>query len=344
MDKIIESAIYNEDIQTILKFKCQWEQLRNKTILISGATGLIGTPLVDMLILLNLKFSLGLKLILISRHQKKSKYDFVQYVSHDIFTFFNYDQKIDYIIHAASNTHPLQYSKYPVETISTNVFGTWNLLSLAEQNKDCRFLLVSSCEIYGNDIQNLQNGFSENDYGYIDCNNPRSCYNESKRISETMCAAFLAERNINYVIARLCRSYGPSLKKDDTKALSQFLYNATNKNNIILKSKGNQFYSYIYSADAASALIYLLICGENGNAYNVADNKSNITLKDLAELIASYSGVKVVYELPNEIEKKGYSTAIRSILNSGKINSLGWNAQFDIESGIKRTLELLEKK
>lgn len=347
MDKIKETDIYKEDISTILKQDCNWFRLRNKTLLISGATGLIGTPLVDMLVFLNIQYDLGLKLILISRTERSSKYDFIRYIVHDISIPFTINEKLDFVIHAASNTHPLQYSKYPIETITTNVFGTCNLLSLVKENEGCRFLLLSSVEIYGSDVNKSERGFSENDCGYLDCNNPRSCYNESKRLCETICAAYQSEKAIDYVTARLSRVYGPTLKSDDSKAMSQFLRNAISGQDIVLKSDGKQFYSYIYSADAASALLFLLLNGKNGEVYNIADEKSNITLEQLANTIAEFAGKKVVFELPNEIESKGYSKSKCSILNVEKIRSLGWQPQFDIKAGIQRTLKLMrlnEKK
>ena len=341
MDKIKESEIYKDDIKSILKQVCDWNQLKGKSIMITGATGLIGTVVSDMLIFLNLMFSLELKLFLISRHDKESKYDFVKYISFDISQELHFYEPIDYIIHAASNTHPYQYSNYPIETIKTNTFGTYNLLQLADKNPDCRFILMSSVEIYGNDINTLSDGFTENDFGYINPNDVRSCYNESKRLSETLCAAFASEKNIDYVICRLCRSYGPTIKKDDTKALSQFLRNAINGEDIILKSNGKQYYSYIYSADAASAIIFLMLNGISREAYNIADKKSNITLKDLALLIANYSNTKVIIQMPDKNEQKGYSKAQRAILNPNKIYNLGWLPIYNIQNGLERTIQYL---
>ena len=162
-------------------------------------------------------------------------------------------------------------------------------------------------------------------------------------MGETLCAAFNSQKQIDYVIARICRSYGPTLKKDDTKALSQFLQNAISGKDIVLKSKGNQYYSYIYSADAASAVIFLLLNGKCGEAYNVADEKSNITLKELATTIAGYSNTRVVFDLPSDIEKKGFSKAQRAILNPGKLEEMGWNAVFTISDGIKRTIDMMKE-
>ena len=342
MNDIYESNIYREDVKSILLQNCDWNKFKEKTILITGATGLIGTILVDMFIFLTENYDLGIKLILISRHEKQSSYDFISYISHDISKPLELNISVDYIIHAASNTHPLQYSKFPIETIETNVLGTFNLLQLAERNKSCRFILLSSVEIYGNDLNESNEGFKENDFGYLNCNDSRSCYNESKRLSETICASYYSEKKIDYVICRLCRSYGPTLKNDDTKALSQFIHNAIYGNNIILKSEGNQLYSYIYSADAASAIIFLLLNGKTAEAYNIADKKSNITLKELAAYIAECAGTKVVFDIPSKKEQMGYSKAQRAILDAKKINELGWSAHYDLQNGINRTINLLK--
>lgn len=337
------NRIYQEDISSVLQLECDFSKLTNKTVLITGASGLVGTVLVDMFEKLNNEYNLNLKLILVSRHYEEiNDLKICKWISHDISEPLILKEKIDYIIHAASNTHPLQYSKYPIETISTNILGSYNLLNLACNNFKCRFLLLSSVEIYGDDSQKLENGFSEEDFGYLNCNSARAGYCESKRLSESLCQAYKAQKDLDFVTARLCRLYGPTLKKDDSKALSQFLYKGLNKENIILKSEGNQFFSYLYVFDAALALIFLLLNGESGNAYNVSDKNSNVKLKDLANCVANLSGTKLEFELPSEIEKEGFSRSQRAILNSSKINSLGWKAKFSLEDGLYRTLEVLK--
>ena len=143
------------------------------------------------------------------------------------------------------------------------------------------------------------------------------------------------------MIPRLTRSYGPTLLESDTKALSQFLHNAVQGKNIILKSTGNQYYSYLYVADTVSGLLTVLLCGENGMAYNIADERSDITLKNLAEYIADISNVKVEFEIPDSLEASGYSKATTARLDSTKLEKLGWSARYNIEEGLKRTLNML---
>lgn len=338
-----QTKMYRVDIESILAQNCDWLGFKGKTFLITGATGLVGTVLVDMLVFLNDEFSLGIKLILVSRHERRSKLSFVRYIAHDIASPLEVDEKVDFIVHAASNTHPLQYSRFPIETAATNIFGTYNLLALAAKNQGSRFLFVSSVEIYGDDIHGHESGFSENDVGHLDCNNPRSCYNESKRMGETLCAAFLAEKKVDYVTARVCRCYGPTLKGDDSKAMSQFLRNAVEGKNIVLKSEGNQFYSYVYSADAASALLFLLLKGGTGEPYNIADKTSDTKLRDLASIVAECAGVAVVFDLPDETEAGGYSKATKAVLDTGKIHALGWKANFSLTDGIRRTIQIMRE-
>lgn len=337
------NTIYEQDIKTITNLKCDVQKLKNKTLLITGGTGLIGTYLVDMLLYLNKEFSLNMKLILITRNPNLPQKENVTYLVQDILEPINISEKVDYVIHGASNTHPVLYSTKPIETITTNVIGIQNLLEIVKNNTQCKFLFLSSVEIYGEDISNNEKGFSEKDFGYLDCNTLRAGYCESKRLGETLCHAYATQHNIEFTIARLCRCYGPTLKSDDSKALSQFLKNAVNSENIVLKSDGNQFYSYLYASDAATALIFLLLQGKNKEAYNVASEKSNITLKDLSLLIAKISDVQVVFEKPNEIEKKGYSKATRAILNPEKIFDLGWSPTYDIKTGIGRTLNQMRR-
>lgn len=348
-----DNPLYKQDIESVLKLNTDFLILKNKSILITGATGLIGTILVDMLSFLSEKFCLNLNLYLVSRsyesYIEKNDYIYLNFIKCDILKENLLEKipqckKIDFIFHLASTTHPTDYSKYPIETIFTNVNGTKELLELASNNLPCRFMLASSVEVYGDDRASLKDGFSETDFGYLDLSTSRSCYNESKRLCESLCQSYKSEKNCDVVIARIARSYGPTLKADDTKALSQFLHKGLNKENIVLKSIGNQFFSYIYNADVATSLIFLMLCGINGEAYNVADRKSDIHLKDLAELVAKNCGVKVVFDIPEKKESDGYSKSVRAILNPTKLEALGWKSQVGIEEGIKRTIEIMRCK
>lgn len=345
------NKIYHKDIDEIVNLSLPWEKLRNKTILISGATGMIGTVIIDVIMTRNYRFNDNINTIAVARNNDFARERFCDYFENSNFLFVSHDinlpfdlelGNIDYIIHAASNTHPIQYSTDPIGTIITNVIGTENLWKLAVNTKSKRFMFLSSVEIYGENRGDIER-FSEEDLGYIDCNTVRAGYPEGKRVAEALCRAFSDKYGIETVTARLSRIYGPTMLKSDSKAIAQFIKNVVNGENIVLKSTGNQKYSFSYVFDAVSAIFTILLCGENGRAYNVADMRSDITLRELAEIIADFSGREVEFDLPTEIEKKGYSKVTKALLDSSELKKLGWKCSNSIEDGIKKTIKILKE-
>lgn len=345
----LENSIYQNDLKEVCRFSLPWEKLSGKALLLTGASGTIGTFLVDVLMEINRKDNLNITVLAAGRSEEKAKKRFAAYwdkpqfrfISHDVNEPWDEDLSPDYIIHAASNTHPKAYAGDPVGTITSNVFGLYHLLNLAAAGKTERVLFLSSVEVYGQNKYGLDS-FLESDMGYIDCNTFRAGYPESKRLAESLCQAYIMARGLDIVTARLCRIYGPTMPESDSKALAQFIKNALNGENIVLKSEGTQFFSYCYVADAVNALLTVLLTGQNGEAYNVADPGSNIALRDLAGLIAKANGVKMVFELPTEEERRGFSVADRAVLDSGKLNALGWWAGTKIEDGVNKTIEILK--
>lgn len=343
--------LYKEDLVRCINNIKNVEKLKNTTIFISGSNGMIGSFIVDLLMLLNNEKNYNITIIANSRSIEKIKKRFKKYLFSSLFKYYigdinytiNYNNHIDYIIHCASNTHPKAYATDPIGTIMTNINGTNNILELACKTNAKKVIYLSSVEIYGENINNIGK-FKENQMGYINCNSLRAGYNESKRAGEALCQAYIENKNIDISIIRLPRIYGPTLKNDDSKALSQFIKNGLNGENIILKSEGNQLFSYLYVADAVTGILTVLLNGKCGEAYNVANEKSDIRLKDLAKIISEYSKTKVVFDLPSNIEKKGFSTANDARLDYSKItNELHWKPIYSIEEGIKHTLYIMKK-
>lgn len=349
--KVYENKEYMEDVSYIADLNLPWEKLERKSILISGATGLVGSCFVDVIIKRNEK-GMNCKVYALGRNELRARdrfgycFDskFFEFVPYDISTPLVRDDigTVDYVLHLASNTHPLQYSTDPIGTITTNIFGTYNMLEFAKKHHAIRCAFTSSNEIYGENRGDVEM-FDEHYCGYIDSNTMRAGYPESKRCSEALCQAYIKQKDMDIVIPRLTRSYGPTMLISDTKAISQFIKKGISGEDIVLKSTGTQYYSYTYVADAVAGLLTVFLKGECGEAYNIADIKSDIMLKDLAAIIAGMAGKQVVFELPDEVEAAGYSKATKARLDGSKLQELGWKAKYDIRAGIERTIKILKE-
>lgn len=349
--KIYENEMYQDDVAYVAGLDIPWEKLREKSIMISGATGLVGSFLIDVIMHKNKYEKLNCGIYALGRDEQKMRARFGYCYDDELFHFFQYDvnnallncefDKIDFILHMASNTHPRQYATAPIETITTNIIGLQNMLEFAVQHDVTRFAFTSSNEIYGENRGDTEL-FDEEYCGYIDCNTLRAGYPESKRCGEALCQAYASQKGIDVVIPRITRSYGPTLLQSDTKALSQFLRKAIAGENIVLKSKGTQYFSYLHVVDTVSGLLTILLKGKSGEAYNISDAQSDIRLKDLAQIIASYVKKEVVFELPDDTESMGFSKATIARLNNAKLCDLGWKAKYNIREGLERTIDILK--
>lgn len=343
--RLQDHPLYREDVAAVSSLALPWEKLAGKTVLVAGARGLVGTFLVDVLLARG-----DVAVAALCRNGEKARETFAAHAGNPLLRILPGDVlrpiddaaagKADCVVHLASTTHPRAYASRPVETIETNVLGTGNLLRYAADVGAERFLFASSVEIYGENRGDTEL-FREGDCGAIDCNTLRAGYPESKRCGEALCQAYRAEKGLDCVVARLARSYGPTLLGEDTKALSQFLAKALAGEDIVLKSAGEQFYSFTHAADAVSGLLTVLLLGADGEAYNVADPAGDIRLKDLAALVAREAGRKVVFDLPDAVEAAGFSKATQARMDGAKLRALGWKARHGIEEGIRRTLAVL---
>lgn len=344
----LSNELYVNDVNSILKLDLDWKKLENSSILITGATGMIGTFLVDVLMERNHQFQSNISIYALGRSRIRARERFASYIEENTFQFIEHDinEKLeidchfDYIFHCASNTHPRAYAEDPIGTIMTNVLGTENVLKIALKSYAKRVVFLSSVEIYGENRGDTEK-FSEDYCGYINCNTLRAGYPEGKRTGEALCQAYLQKYGLNIVIPRICRVFGPTMLNSDSKALAQFINNAVDRKNIILKSKGMQYFSYCYVSDVVAALLYILLQGKNGEAYNIADDEHDIRLKDLAQQLANIAETAVIFELPDEIEKRGYSKANDARLCSDKLKKLGWSTSGSLYSQLQKTVTIL---
>lgn len=349
---LYQNDLYMEDVRFVAGLDLPWIKLKNKSIILSGATGLVGSFLIDVIMEKNTSDALNCTVYALGRNENRARERFLIYNKNQRLVFIPYDVNqpfirddlgtVDYVLHLASNTHPIQYSTDPIGTITTNIIGLKNMLEFATNHHATRFGFASSNEVYGENRGDTEL-FDEDYCGYINSNTMRAGYPESKRCGEALCQAYKAQKDLDIVVFRLTRSYGPTMLKSDTKAISQFIKKGIAGEDIILKSAGTQFYSYQYMADSVSGLLYVLLCGENGEAYNIADKNSDIMLKDLAQIIANMNGKEVVFEIPDVVEAAGYSTATKARLNGKKLQALGWKPRYNIKSGIDRTIKILKE-
>lgn len=251
----------------------------------------------------------------------------------DEFTF-------DYMIIGAGCADPQQFFENPVGTMQSNLYGLTNFLELAKNGKGTRVLYLSTGEVYGNATPRRKS-FKEDDSYYVDSMDVRSCYPNSKRAAETFCVTYHKQYEIDVVVGRLCYVYGATFKESDSRSVAQFLRNAVKGEDIVLKSNGEQIRSYCYIRDVVSALLFLLVCGVSGEAYNIANAKSNCSIAEFASLIARNANVKCTYEKVTWQEKEGYSRIARAVQCPDKINALGWKAKISLERGVERTLKIL---
>lgn len=349
--KLYENKSYIEDILYVMNLNLPWNKMFNSKIVISGATGLIGSFFIDVILAKNTYDNLNCMVYALGRNETKARKRFYKYANDPRFKFVPYDvksplilddiEKVDFVLHLASNTHPLLYATDPIGTITTNIIGVKNLLDFALKHNSSRFVFASSNEIYGENRGDTE--FFDEDYcGYINCNTLRAAYPESKRCGEALCQAYKTQAGLDVIIARFTRSYGPTVEASNTRALSQFIKKGLDGEDIVLKSNGAQFFSYTYMADAVSGLLYAMFKGESGEAYNIADEKGDITLRNLAEFIANLNGKRVVFKQPDAVEASGYSRATKARLNGSKLKVLGWGAKYDIKTGIERTISILK--
>lgn len=335
---------YKNDIKAVAVLQLPWEKLSNSNILITGATGLIGSCLVEVLMERQQR---DYNVYAMGRNSQRMAKLYEKYMSDDGFhTIFGdvtepltIDQSFHYIIHAASGATPSEFSQHPVEVMKSNFLGVANIMEYGIKHYMHRFLYISSGEVYGEGDGRI---FCEDYSGYVDCTSPRACYPSSKRAAETLCASYAAEYGVDFVIARPCHTYGPNFTENDNRVYAQFIRNVLKGEDIVMKSTGEQFRSWCYVVDCVSAILYILLKGANGQAYNIANESSNISIRELAEIVAEIGGGNVVKSVANIKEKKGFNVVSKSVFSTKKLESLGWKPHLNMHDGIQRTINELK--
>lgn len=344
---ILKSKTYLENLQSTIKNVRTLNKLNNSKILITGASGTIGSFLLDVLLEYNATENAKMKIYAAGRNREKYCDRWERY-GQESFEFLSYDMnseiffniEVDYIIHLSGNAHPAAFCGDPVGTIIGNVNSTYNILEYAKNHNVQRVVYVSSGEVYGQGNIEMDS-YDEKYSGYIDSLSPRSCYPLSKRVTENLCAAYSQQYGVDTVIVRPCHTYGPTVTNTDNRATVQFFNQAINGENIVLKSAGEQLRSYMYVADCVSALLMVMLFGNIGEAYNLANVESRLTIAEFANKIASETGVKVIFQNPTNKEIEQRSPISKQILDSKKLEQLGWKGQYSAIQGIVNMINIM---
>lgn len=341
-----ENIVRQNDLNELAQDRI-FEFLNNSTVLVTGATGLIGSEIVLGFLAANRIKNLNIRVVALVRNYKKAQEIFknvltrkeLEIVVQDINDEISYEMDVDYIIHCASNTSSKDFVEKPVETISTTYNGTNNILKYAKDKKIRSIVYLSSLEIYGNFEKDSL--VKEDEYGYLDILNPRSSYSQGKRLAETLCISYSKEFDIDIKIARLTQTFGAGILKDDNRVFAQFARAALNKENIILHTKGDTIRNYCYLTDAVSAILTILIKGKSSNSYNVANTDTCISIKNMAELVAKDNNIGVEFQIDDR--DHGYNPTIKICLDSSKLYALGWQAKIGIEEMFFRLISYLKR-
>lgn len=326
-------------------------ELKDKSILITGATGLLGSFMVKVLCEYNKRNNASVRIIALVRNIKKAESIFRPYLDDDSLSFIAGDvsekittaKNIDYIIHGASVTSSKMFVEKPVETIQTLIDGTKSMLNLAHEKNAVNIVFMSSLEVYGvPDRENYQ--VSEDYVGYIDFTNIRSCYSEGKRMAECLCNSFAKEYGIKVSTVRLSQTFGPGVAYEDDRVFAQFARSVINHENISLNTEGRTYRNYCYLRDAVAGIFYGLIKGENCEAYNIANKDTGISIADMAQLVCSSKKlgngqIEVIFNHPEEISQFGYNPEMKIELVTDKLEKLGWKAEVGLEDMYFRMIE-----
>lgn len=325
-----------------------WENLKNKSVLVTGATGLIGSQLVKALACRNRMYGDGIKIFAMVRNEEKARKVFSEIIDRDVVNLVFGDingeyalpQGLNYVIHAASMTSSKDFVEKPVETIQTALFGTDRLLRKSSAMSLDGFLYMSSLEVYGVPEEGLVN-IKESYSGYIDQLQVRSSYSEGKRMVECLCSAYASEYKVPVKVVRLTQTFGTGVAYNDGRVFAQFARAAIEGEDIVLKTKGETLRNYCYVADAVTALLTVLVKGNVGEAYNVANENTAINIADMAEFVCknfSDGKSKVVFDIAEDATKLGYNPVMKACLDPSKLKKLGWNASYNLQDMFKRTI------
>lgn len=352
---IEHNQILLEDFKEIAESLKNPELFRRKRFLITGATGLVGSLLIRTLLFMNEELELELKIYAVVRDKEKaavlfantgSKQDLVFIVKDLSEEVIHFDlEHIDYIVHAAAVTESKRMVTNPVETLSMAYHSTEAILKLAREQQISGAVYISSMEVYGQ--MHKEQKTTESDLGYLDITSARSCYPEGKRVCECLCNAYAKEYGIPVKIARLAQTFGAGVSERENRVFAQFAKSAVRGEDIVLHTKGESEGNYVYTADAVAAILLLLTEGVPGESYNVSNEESHMTIREMAEMVLSeFSGgrSRIVFDIPEDSLKYGFAPTVHMYLSNEKLRRLGWKPHVDLSGQYHRMIRFWQSE
>ena len=345
--EMYSNSIIKEDLDLIIKQDIDFSLMKEKVVLITGATGMLASYFMYTLMYLNDKFNYNIKIYTLVRNADKLKKmiginrNDIFIIEQDVCEKIAFNENLDYIIHMASSANPKTITTDPLSIIKANVIGTLNVLELAKE-KNAKVVFTSTREVYGKVDKSIIN---EDDAGILDCTELRSCYPESKRMAENLIISYSYQYEIRYQIARIAHSYGPGMIiKNDGRIMSDLINDVVNRNNIILKSNGEAKRAFCYLLDATTALFMITLSKKDNQIFNVANETEEISIKDLAYSMVEWFkefNINVVFELQENNNQ--YVKFERVRLNTNKLEQLGWKPVVSLKDGISKTVKYFQK-
>lgn len=347
----MKHSIVEQDLQEVFQRKhIPWKKLEGRTVLITGAYGMLASYVVYMLLYLNEVAGMHIRIIAAVRSEKKLQERFLQFTQRNYFKMyisamdapFDIEEDIHYIIHAASLAAPQHYKVRPTEVLKPNIIGNYYLLELAAKKHVEGYLFFSTGDVYG--VVEGKDRISETDYGSMDTLDIHNCYSESKRMAETMCRAWQQQKGVPAAIARICHTYAPTMDLEhDPRVFASFVKDIVRGNDIVMKSGGSSKRTFCYIADALAAFFLILLRGKHGEAYNVCNTNEFYSIAELADILAGLCPgmhLKVV----RKDRDKGGAYVENSVANSiphdnSKLKRLGWETKYDVRAGFMRVIE-----
>ncbi len=344
---------YNRILDRVINEHHLWREIKGKSFFVTGSTGLIGSGLCDLLLYASKKYELKLRVYAAGRSKKDWNKRFKGCFSSDNISFVKYNAitgknkipEVDYIIHAASPASPDRFLIDPVGTMNANLVGLREILdNVIKADRKIKVAYISSSEIYGARNSTADDkSWSEDEQGVVDILSARASYPMSKRAAETLCAAYVSQFKTDCVILRPGHIYGPTAQVSDARVSSSFAYMAAHGKDIVMKSDGSQIRSYVHVFDTAMAIIYALLYGKSGEAYNISNPDSVISIKQMTENLCEAGGSSLYFDIPSCEEVKRYNPMKNSSLDGRKLEALGYKAVISYKVGLTNTVEVLRE-